>query len=113
MANCFSGGGFKKPSNTICLVVVMLLILVVSCCAFFYVEANRLIEQLNTVEGNVVSSEYVSFSIIENEETYTIYRDDTTDILYIELKRNGYSSALTILFNEDGTPKKYGQYNNG
>ena len=109
---------FKKPSNTICLIVVMLLIFILLCGAFVYSQIVSLIAPLDVEhdhdnDGIVVSSTYVEFEIVEDATEHTIYRDNLTDVLYIEYKRNGYSSAMTVLMNTDGTPKTYSQFIGG
>ena len=109
---------FKKPSNTICLIVVLLLIFILLCGAFVYSQIVDLTEPLSVeqsyVEGEqMFISTYAQFEIIEQKKEYTILRDAQTDVLYIEFKRNGYSSALTVLVNADGTPKTYSQFIGG
>ena len=109
---------FKKPSNTICLIVVMLLIFILLCGAYVYSQIVNLTEPLAVdqyyTNGEIMfTSDYAEFEIIEQETEYTILRDTQTDVLYIEFKRNGYSSALTVLVNADGTPKTYSQFIGG
>jgi hypothetical protein len=108
---------FKKPSNTICLVVVLLLVFILISGAFVYSQIYHLVTPLGETEiisGKVIiDSPYVELDVIEQENQYTILRDKQTDVLYIELRRNGYSSAVTVLLNEDGTPKKYSQFIDG
>ena len=109
---------FKKPSNTICLVVVILLLFILCCGAFVYSQINDLTAPLEGeriyITGEVlVESTYVNFEVIEQSKGYTIFRDNQTDILYLEFKRNGYSSAITVLLNTDGTPKTYSQFVGG
>jgi archaellum component FlaG (FlaF/FlaG flagellin family) len=109
---------FKKPSNTICLIVVVLLLFILCCGAFVYSQINDLTEPLENEHvykagEKLADSVYTDFEIIEQRKEYTILRDAQTDVLYIELRRNGYSSALTVLFNADGTPKTYSQFLDG
>lgn len=109
---------FKKPRNTMWLIIIMLLIFSILCGAFIYTQIVKLIQPLNEKQRQenetiVVDSTYAEFDIIEENNTHTIYRDTQTDVLYIEFKRNGYSSAMSVLMNADGTPKTYSQYIGG
>ena len=108
---------FKKPSNTICLIVVMLLIFILLCGAYVYSQIVNVTQPLagpNRNNGEIMFiSDYVEFELIEQDTTHTIFRDTQTDVLYVEFKRNGYSSALTVLLNADGTPKTYSQFIGG
>ena len=108
---------FKKPSNTICLIVVLLLIFILLCGVYVYSQIVNVTEPLagqNHTDGEIMfTSDYAEFEIIEQKTEYTILRDTQTDVLYIEFKRNGYSSALTVLVNADGTPKTYSQFIGG
>lgn len=108
---------WKKPSGTICLVVVVLLIFILSCGAIMFSQISNLTEPLEggnyTIGQKTFESTYAEFEIIEQGPEYTIIRDAQTDVLYMEFKRNGYSSALTVLVNADGTPKTYSQFVGG
>jgi len=104
----------KSPSLSACLFVILLLVLIMGITSFLVAEVKMLTTPLNgTVtenETHIVESQYVSFDIVEVGDTYNIYVDRDTEILYIELKANGYSSALTALMKADGTPKKLSDY---
>ena len=100
---------FKKPSNTVCLIVLALLVFIVFCTAILFHEVRKVVTPLDT-NGNTITSVYADFQEIESSEEYSIYRDIETDVLYIEMRRNGYSSALSPLYNGDGTLKKYSQF---
>lgn len=104
----------KTPSVSVCLFVVLLLILTVVLTSFLFAEVKMLISPLNDTaienEIHIVESQYVCFDIVEVGDTYNIYVDKDTEILYIELKANGYSSALSVLMKADGTPKKLSDY---
>lgn len=109
---------WKKPSGTICLVVVVLLIFSILCGAFIYTQIIDLAEPLEggpsySIGQKTFESTYAEFEIIEQGPEFTILRDTQTDVLYMEFKRNGYSSALTVLVNADGTPKTYSQFVGG
>ena len=109
-----SGIKCKPPSLSVCLFVVLLLILIVVLTSFLFAEVKMLISPLNDTamenEIHIVESQYVRFDIVEVGDTYNIYVDKDTEILYIELKANGYSSALSVLMKADGTPKKLSDY---
>lgn len=109
-----SGIKCKPPSLSVCLFVVLLLILIVGITSFLFAEVKMLISPLNDTamenEIHIVESQYVRFDIVEVGDTYNIYVDKDTEILYIELKANGYSSALSVLMKADGTPKKLSDY---
>ena len=109
---------WKRPSGTICLVVVVLLLFILLCGAFMFSQISDLTEPLEgkqtyTTGQKTFESTYADFEIIEQGPEFTILRDTQTDVLYIEFKRNGYSSALTVLVNADGTPKTYSQFVGG
>lgn len=112
--DCFEG---KKPSGTICLVVVVLLVFILLCGAVMYTQITKVTQPLGsqnyTIGEKTFESTYAEFEIIEQGQEYTILRDAQTDVLYMEFKRNGYSSALTVLLNADGTPKTYSQFIGG
>ena len=96
----------------------MLLIFILLCGAFVYSQIVNLTEPLAdgqqyTNGEQMFTSVYAQFEIIDQDTEYTILRDAQTDVLYIEFKRNGYSSALTVLLNADGTPKTYSQFIGG
>ena len=88
---------------------------ILCCGAFVYTQIVNLtepleVERLYITGDNVINSTYAELEIIEHKPEYTVFRDLQTDVLYIELKRNGYSSALTVLLNADGSPKMYSQF---
>ncbi len=99
----------KKPSNTVCLIVVALLVFILFCTTILVHEIKKIITPLDTNE-NTITSVYADFEEIESTIEYSIYRDIETDVLYIEIRRNGYSSALSPLFNSDGSLKKFSQF---
>lgn len=116
--NCFNFSDNKKPSSTVCLIVVVLLLFILLCGIFMHIQIDYLLDPLKgnqnlTESQTVLESTYVNFEIIEQGKEYTIFRDAQTDVLYIEYKRNGYSSAMTVLLNADGSPKTYSQYIGG
>lgn len=102
----------KKPGGTVCLLVILLLVLIISISGFIVKKITTLVHPLNNDIRNqqyeyTIESNYINLQILEKESTYVIYRDTNTDNLYLELRANGYSSALTPILESDGTPKKY------
>ena len=104
----------KPPSLSVCLFVVLLLILIMGITTFLVAEVKMLTTPLNETttenETRIVESQYIHFDLVEIGDTYNIYVDKDTDILYIELKANGYSSALSVILKADGAPKKLSDY---
>ena len=102
----------KKPAGNVCLLVVLLLVLIISLVTFVAKQIHFIVNPLNNDIRNQqheydIESEYINLQILEKEQTYVIYRDINTNNLYLELRSNGYSSALTPILESDGTPKKY------
>ena len=64
---------------------------------------------LNNAEYNVryVDNQYVSMELIWQEDRNFVYRDRTTNVLYLVV--GGYNGGgITPILNGDGTPKLYG-----
>lgn len=64
---------------------------------------------LNNSEYNVryVDNQYVSMELVWQENRNFVYRDRTTDVLYLVV--GGYNGGcITPILNSDGTPKLYG-----
>lgn len=102
----------KLPLGSICLVGVLLLTLLLLLAITIVARVHSVISPLNSNISNesVIDSKYIDFHIVEQGENYVIYVDQQTGVLYMEIKSNGYSSAITVLLNEDGTPKKLSDY---
>lgn len=103
---------YKFPSFSICMVVVLLLMFVVLMISIIIARIQSVTNPLNDnmINESAISSMYVDLEIVEKDQYHTIYVDNQTGILYMEIKSNGYSSALTVLLKEDGTPKKLSDY---
>ena len=64
---------------------------------------------LNNSEYNVryVDNQYISMELIWQENSNFVYRDRTTNVLYLVV--GGYNGGgITPILNGDGTPKLYG-----
>lgn len=80
------------------LIVVMVVVSLVGCAS------------ISNATGNVgkVHSKYIDMEEIESTDAYIIYRDTTTDVLYLAVR--GYnSSGLTPIYNSDGTLKTFSE----
>lgn len=105
---------YKRPTTTVCLLVILLLIFIICITILTIQQVAKIIDPLfndnrDMQNEYVIESSYVNLEIVERGDTYIIYRDNYTDILYLELRSNGYSSSLTVIMDENGEPKKYSQ----
>ena len=67
-------------------------------------------QALNNSEYNVryVDNQYVSMELIWQADRNFVYRDRTTNVLYLVV--GGYNGGgITPILNSDGTPKLYGR----
>jgi len=103
----------KIPSISACLVVILLLFLLLIFSAVIVTKIRGLTDPLHpdiARQEHIVYSKYTDWSIVESGSTYIIYVDNRTDNLYIELKSNEYSSALSPLLDKNGLPMKLSDY---
>lgn len=58
------------------------------------------------VNGSRVQSKYIKLTVVEQGDSYFIYRDTNTNVMYLCI--GGYNSAMmTPILNSNGTPKIY------
>lgn len=98
------------------LVAVLAITLVVLIGLFLYsvIESNK--PPIPTMVGEVATpeSEFIQLEVIEEYPTYIVYRDQLTDVMYLEMTgdaRKGTSyHTCTVIYGADGFPLKYGDY---
>lgn len=64
--------------------------------------------EIRTLKTNIssVNSKYMSLQTIEEGDSYIVFRDINTNVLYIFAGRAD-NGVLTPILNSDGTPKLY------
>ena len=94
------------------------IILIILIGLFVYGRVHNLLKPLygkNLEIGDSgyveVDSEYVRLEVIDQGETFKIYRDMDTDVLYMNVMGTLYSSSLSPIYKEDGEVMKYPDYN--
>ena len=104
---------FRKVDFLVAALTILLLVLT---GLFLYSISERNKPPIPTVVGEIATpeSEFVQLEVVEEFNTYIVYRDQLTDVMYLEMtgdaKKGTSYHTCTVIYGKDGFPLKYSDY---